>query len=302
MYNKRLTKYGTSDKAYYIISGFLMTLLLIIVAYPLIYVLSASFSSGNAISSGRVFLWPVEFTLKGYRMVFAKPDILTAYLNTIIYTVLGTFINVFMAISAAYSLSRSDLKGRNVIMLLFVFIMLFSGGLIPTYMLVNKLGLIDTIWAVILPGYPGAFSVYYMIISRTFLQTTIPNELREASSMDGCSDARYFFSVVLPLSVPLIAVISLFSAVAQWNTYFNAMLYVNDRRLLPLQIILREILIMSQIDVTKVSDPELAIEMANMADVLKYALIVVATVPILCAYPFVQRYFIKGVMVGSIKG
>jgi len=292
-------KYGTADKVYYTISGIILIILLILVSYPLIYVVSASFSSGSAVSSGKVVLWPVEFSLEGYKAVFENSDIWRAYLNTILYTIFGTFINVAMAMITAYPLSRKDLKGRNVLMFLFSFTMFFSGGMIPLYILISKLKLIDTFWVMVIPG---ALSVYNMIIARTFIQSNIPSELYEAASIDGCSDARYFVSIVLPLSKAVIAVLTLFSAVSHWNAYFNAMMYLNTRAKMPLQIILREILIMNQIDYSTVRDPELLMKMSNMADVLKYALIVVSVAPILCVYPFVQKYFVKGVMIGSVKG
>ena len=284
---------------FYTISGIFLALLLLLVAYPLIYVLSASFSSGNAVSAGRVVLWPVDFSLEGYKAVFNKSDIWPAYLNTILYTVVGTFINVAMVMIAAYPLSRSDLKGRNVVMVLFTFTMFFGGGMIPFYILLTQLHMIDTFWVMVVPG---ALSVYNMIIARTFIQSSIPGELFEAASIDGCSDTRYFFEILLPLSKAIIAVLALFSAVGHWNSYFNAMMYLNTRSKMPLQIVLREILIMNQNDYSTVGDPELILKMGNLGDVLKYALIVVSTVPILCVYPFVQKYFVKGVMIGSIKG
>lgn len=292
-------KYPVSDRIYFAISGIILTILLIAVAYPLIYVVSASFSSGDAVSSGKVLLWPVDFSLEGYKAVFKNKDIGGAYMNTIVYTMIGTLINVFMVMTCAYPLSRANLKGRNVFMFLFTFTMFFSGGLIPSYMLMTDLKLINTIWAMVLPG---ALSVYNMIIARTFIQSNIPVELIEATSIDGCSNARFFVSFVLPLSKAVIAVIALFSSVGHWNAYFLAMMYLNKRDLFPLQVILREILIMNQFDVSMIMDPELQLARAHVADVLKYSLIVVAAVPILCVYPFVQKYFIKGVMIGSIKG
>jgi len=290
--------YTRSDKVFFFLSGVILTALLIVVSYPIIFVLSASFSSGNAVSSGKVFLWPVEFSLEGYKAVFRNPNIVRAFFNTIFYTLLGTFINVSMAMMTAYPLSRRDLKGRNILMLIFTFTMFFSGGLIPSYILVKNLRMIDTVAVMVIPG---ALSVYHMIVARTFIQSTIPHDLLEAASMDGCSDISYFFKILLPLSKAVIAVIALFSAVSHWNTYFSAMIYLNTRTKFPLQIILREILIMNQIDLSMVMDPELQIVLSNLADVLKYALIVVATVPILCVYPFIQKYFTKGVMLGSIK-
>lgn len=289
----------TSDKIYYTFSGIFMTFLLLIVAYPIIYVISASFSSGLAVSSGRVVLWPVDFSVEGYAAVFRNRDILQAYTNTILYTVLGTFVNVAMVMTCAFPLSRPNLKGRNLIMFLLAFTMYFNGGLIPFYILMRDLKMIDTIWVMVIPG---ALSVYNMIIARTFIQSNIPNEMYEAASIDGCSNARYFFLIVLPLSKAVIAVVALFSAVAHWNSYFNAMLFLSKPELFPLQILLREILVLNSFDASMLIDPELQIERANIGDVLKYSFIVVASVPILLFYPFVQKYFIKGVMIGSIKG
>ncbi|WP_405113262.1 carbohydrate ABC transporter permease [Paenibacillus sp. FSL K6-1217] len=299
MSQTKFSTHPTSDKVYYIISGFILTFILIAVSYPLIYVLSASFSSGNAVSSGQVLLWPVDFSLEGYEAVFKNKDIVRAYGNTFLYTVLGTLVNVSVVMTCAYALSRPGLKGRGGFMFLFTFTMFFSGGLIPFYILMKDLHLINTMWAMV---FPGALSVYNMIIARTFIQSSIPGELIEATSIDGCSDARFFFSFVLPLSKAVIAVITLFSAVGHWNAYFNALMYLNDRSLYPLQIILREILIMNQVDVSMIMDPELQVAKAQAAAVLKYSLIVVATVPILCVYPFIQKYFVKGVMIGSLKG
>lgn len=291
--------YPTGDKVYYILSGILLTLVLLAVAYPLIFVLSASFSSGNSVSSGKVLLWPVEFSLEGYEAVFKNNDVARAYANTLLYTVVGTLINVTMVMTCAYALSRPTLKFRNFFMFLFTFTMFFSGGLIPFYILMKDLSLLNTMGAMVLPG---ALSVYNMIIARTFLQSNIPGELIEATSMDGCSDIRFFFSFALPLSKAVIAVIALFSAVGHWNAYFNGLMYLNDRSLYPLQIILREILIMNQIDVSMLMDPEKQLANAQTAAVLKYALIVFATAPILCVYPFIQKFFVKGVMIGSLKG
>ena len=292
-------RHSRSDRVFYWVTGIILTVLLLMFLYPLIYVLSASFSSGQAVSSGRVVLLPVDFSLEGYRMVFRNNQIGRAYLNTILYTVLGTFMNVAMILFAAYPLSRRDLKGRGGLMFLFAFTMYFSGGMIPTYILMQEIGFIDTVWVMIIPG---AVNVYNMIVARTFIQSSIPHELFEAANIDGCSDAYYFFSILLPLSKAIIAVIAMFSAVHHWNAYFSAMMYLNSRPLVPLQIVLREILIMNQIDLSMVADPEQALIMANITNVLKYALIVVSTLPILCVYPFAQKYFVRGVMIGSIKG
>ncbi len=287
------------DLVYYIISGFIMSLLLVMALYPMVFVLSASFSSGDAVSSGKVILWPVELNLEGYKTVFRNNDILRAYWNTLLYTAAGTLINVSMALITAYPLSRRDLRGRGFLMLIFTFTMFFSGGMIPSYINISNLHLMNTFWVMVLPG---ALSVYNMIVTRTFIQTSIPYEMLEAASIDGCNDTKYFFSFVLPLSKAIIAVNTLFSAVNHWNAYFNAMIYLNDRDKLPLQNIMRELLVLNEMNLSDLVDPEQALLMLNSVAVLKYALIVVATVPILCAYPFAQKYFVKGVMIGSVKG
>ncbi len=287
------------DLVYYIISGFIMSVLLVMALYPMVFVLSASFSSGDAVSSGKVILWPVELNLEGYKTVFRNNDILRAYWNTLLYTAAGTLINVSMALITAYPLSRRDLRGRGFLMLIFTFTMFFSGGMIPSYINISNLHLMNTFWVMVLPG---ALSVYNMIVTRTFFQTSIPYEMLEAASIDGCNDTKYFFSFVLPLSKAIIAVNTLFSAVNHWNAYFNAMIYLNDRDKLPLQNIMRELLVLNEMNLSDLVDPEQALLMLNSVAVLKYALIVVATVPILCAYPFAQKYFVKGVMIGSVKG
>jgi multiple sugar transport system permease protein/putative aldouronate transport system permease protein len=296
---KRKIRHSKADLIFFTLSGVFLTLLLALVLYPLVYTLSSSFSSRQAVMAGRVVLWPVEFSLEGYAAVFKNNMILRAYLNTFVYTATATMFSVSLVMITAYPLARRDLKGRGPIMVFFAFTMYFSGGLIPYYILIKDLGLIDTFWVMVIPG---AMSVYNMIVARTFIQSNIAGELLEAASMDGCSDAWYFFKIVLPLSGAVIAVIALFTAVANWNAYFGAMIYLNTRGKMPLQIILREILVLSQIDTNMVRDPELASRMEDLAAVLKYALIVVATVPILCVYPFLQRYFVKGVMIGSLKG
>jgi multiple sugar transport system permease protein/putative aldouronate transport system permease protein len=292
----RLSK---GDRTYYTIVNVIMLLLLGIVAYPLVYIISASFSSPSAVASGRVVLWPVDFSLEGYQAVFRNKDIVGGYLNTFFYTFAGTALNVIMTMIGAYPLSRKDLKGRDFFMLLFTFTMIFSGGMIPGYILMQQLHLINTPWVMIVPG---AISVYNLIITRTFIQSTIPSDLLDASQIDGCSDTRYFFSIVLPLSKSILATITLFYAVGHWNAYFNAFLYLNDRKLFPLQIILREILIANTIDASQVVDPELEQAKQGMADLLKYSLIVVSSLPVMIMYPFVQKYFVKGVMIGAIKG
>lgn len=231
-----------SDRIYYAISGIVLGVLLILAAYPILFVLSASFSSGSAVATGKVLLWLVEFSLEGYQAVFRNSNIVQSFGNTVLYTAVGTAVNATMVMIAAYPLSRRDLKGRGLLTFLFTFTMFFSGGMIPSYIQILRLGLMNNIGAMVLPG---ALSVYNMIVARTFIQSNIPYDLFEAASIDGCSDAKYFFSMVLPLSKAVIAVIALFSAVGHWNSYFSAMIYLNDRDKFPLQIILREILIMN---------------------------------------------------------
>jgi multiple sugar transport system permease protein/putative aldouronate transport system permease protein len=223
----------------------------------------------------------------------------TGYANTLFYTVFGTLINVSFTMCAAYALARKSLPARGFFTFLFTFTMLFSGGLIPNYILMKQLGIINTRWAMLLPG---AISAYNLIVTRTFIQNSIPDELLEAAQIDGCGDARFFFEFVLPLSKAVVAVITLYYAVAHWNAYFNAFIYLSNRDLYPLQIFLREILVMNQVSTDMVIDPKMQEAMQGMADLLKYSLIVVSTAPILCIYPFLQRYFIKGVMIGSLKG
>ena len=288
-----------SDKVFDGIVLVFLTLLLILVLYPLIYIVSASFSSASAVTSGKVILLPVDFSLEGYKAVFENKDIWLGYKNTIIYTVCGTFINVAVTLMAAYPLSRKDLKGKGILTFFFTFTMLFGGGMIPNYSLIRDLHLMNTRWAIILPG---ALSVYNMIVARTFIQSNIPDELLEASQLDGCSDTKYFFSIILPLSKAVIAVLALFYGVGHWNAYFNAFLYLNDKKLYPLQIFLREILINNTMDMNSFVDPTLMEAKQGLADLLKYSLIIVASVPVLCLYPFAQKYFVKGVMIGSVKG
>ena len=275
---------------------------LVVVLYPLVYVLSSSFSSPLAVITGRVWLLPVEPVLDGYKAVFQSKMVWTGYYNSIFYAVFGTAINVVITIMAAYPLARRDFVGRNAIMFLFTFTLFFSGGLIPTYLLVRDLGLVNTRWAMLLPG---ALGVWHVIITRTYFQSTLPQELLESAHLDGCSNLRFIWSIVLPLSKAIVAVIALFYAVNHWNTFFSALIYLKDQELFPLPIVLRTILIQNQVDATMMDAIEDLEQMAareHMEALLKYALIVVASVPVLMIYPFVQRYFVKGVMIGALKG
>lgn len=297
--NTRKVQISMGDKVFYIIVDVILALFVIVIVLPLIHIISSSFSSPAAVSSGRVFLLPVDLSLKGYKAVFSHRHIVSGYRNTIFYTLFGTLINVTMTMIAAYPLSRQDMPFRGFFMFLFTFTMFFGGGLIPTYILINNLKMIDTIWVMVIPG---ALSVYNMILARTFLTTSIPQELLDAAQIDGCSDAAYFFKIVLPLAKPVLAVITLFYAVGHWNSYFTAMIYLNNRELYPLQLILRNILVMSQVNLHEIQDPDLIAGLQGLSDLLKYSLIVVSTLPIMMLYPFVQKYFIQGIMIGSLKG
>jgi multiple sugar transport system permease protein/putative aldouronate transport system permease protein len=294
----KFAQLSAQDRIFTIFNYAWLTFVLLIVAYPLIFVVSASLSDPTAVILGRMWLWPVGFNWNGYEAVFEHKGIMNGFANTIFYTGVGTLINVVMTILAAYPLSRKDLAGRNVLMALFVFTMMFSGGMIPTYLLVKDLGMLDTRWALIIPG---ALSVWNMIITRTYFQTNIPQELLEAAQLDGCNDFRFVRSIVLPLSGPIIAVIALFYAVGHWNQYFQALLYLRDQRLVPLQLVLREILVQNDVDLSSYSGRD-AEELLKLRELLKYSLIVVASLPVLTFYPFVQRFFVKGVMIGSLKG
>jgi len=287
------------DRAFNIVNYVMLSIVLVIVLYPLVYVVSASFSSSYAVLSGKVWLWPVDPSLDGYKAVFKNKNIVTGFQNTFFYTLAGTFINVVMTVLAAYPLSRKDFRGRNKFMLMFVFTMMFNGGLIPTYFVVKDLNMIDTVWAMLLPT---ALSVWNVIIMRTYFQTTIPGELLEASQIDGCNDFRFLLKIVVPLSGPIIAVIALFYAVGHWNQYFNAMIYLKDPQLYPLQLILRDILVQNEVRIDMLGDVKSAAARQGLRELLKYSLIVISSLPLMLVYPFVQKFFVKGVMIGSIKG
>jgi putative aldouronate transport system permease protein len=292
-------KSSVEDRILYIFVDILLIIFVLIVGLPLINIISSSFSSTKAVITGKVFLLPVGFNLEGYKAVFSHRLIVSAYRNTIFYTLAGTFINLVVTMTCAYPLSRKDFPMRNFFTGFFAFTMFFSGGLIPTYILMTQIRFINTIWAMLIPG---AMSVYNMILARTFLSSSAIQSLHDAAQIDGCSDASYFFTILLPLSKPIIAVLALYYAVGHWNSYFGALIYLNNEKLYPLQIVLRQILIMNQIDASDLVDVEGLIARQGLADLLKYSLIVVSTAPILCVYPFIQKYFIKGVMIGSIKG
>lgn len=289
------------DKVFVLINKMFVWFLLLIVLYPLVYIASASISNPALVNSGQMWLLPKDITFEGYQRVFQNNELWIGYRNTIFYTIVGTLINLVVTLPCAYALSRKDLAGRNAFMGLFVFTMFFSGGLIPTYLLVKDLGMVNTIWAMLLPQAVGVWNI---IVTRTFFQSTIPRELEEAAEMDGCSTFRLFVQIVLPLSAPIIAVMALFYGVGQWNAYFNALIYLSDRDIFPLQLFLREILVQNEMADSMLNTGDLALvaEQARISDIIKYAVMIVASLPLLIVYPFLQRYFVKGVMVGSLKG
>ncbi|MCI8799768.1 MAG: carbohydrate ABC transporter permease [Lachnospiraceae bacterium] len=290
----------TQDKVVYFINYIMLTALLVIVLYPLIYIISCSFSSGDALMSGKVKLFPVEPTLQSYQAVFKYQSIWTGYRNSILYAFVGTIVSMVLTLFAAYPLSREDFRGKKIFTMIILFTMMFSGGLIPTYLLVKNLGLMDTMWAVVLPG---AVSAYNIIVARTFFANTIPKELQEAAEMDGCSDFRFFTRIVIPLSTPIIAVLSLWVVVGLWNSYFGPMIYLNSQEKYPLQLVLRRILLLSQVNLNQSNiDPEMIRKNQYLSEMLKYGTIIISTLPLMIIYPFVQKYFVKGVMIGSVKG
>jgi multiple sugar transport system permease protein/putative aldouronate transport system permease protein len=301
--NKKKPKNNSIDiggeKLFYFVNDVLMVFAFLLVAYPIIYLFSASFSSPKAVMANKVYLWPVSPSLEGYRAVFREPKVLLGYGNTVFYTVVGTFINIFMTVICAYPLSRKDFVGRNIFMFIITFTMIFSGGMLPTYLVIRNLHLLNTRWAMLLPS---AIGVYNVIVTRTYYQANIPEDLREVAFLDGCTDFRFLWKIVIPLSKPITAVMVLFYAVAHWNAYFNALIYLSKQSLFPLQVFLREILIMNEVLANMTYDTEMVVATQGLADLLKFSLIIVASLPIWCIYPFVQKYFVKGIMVGSLKG
>jgi putative aldouronate transport system permease protein len=297
-FNKTSRK-SKEDKIFDLINLILVAIMAVLVIYPLYFVIIASISNPNMIYEGKVWLLPKGITFEGYQRIFADSQIWIGYKNSIIYTFVGTLVNVAVTLMAAYALSRRDLYGRNIIMVMFLFTMFFSGGLIPTYLVVKNLGLLNTMWALILPK---AVAVWNLIVARTYFQTTIPSEMLEAAKVDGCSDAKFFTKIVLPLSKPIVAVMVLFYAVGHWNSYFDALIYLNNEDLYPLQLILRNILIQNEASTQMISDLDSLAAKQRVSELIKYGVIIVASIPLLVLYPFVQKYFVKGVMIGGIKG
>lgn len=294
------------DRIFNIINVIILSLLLIIVAYPLYFIVIASFSNPDLVNTGKVLFWPREISWEGYKMVFQYSDLWVGYRNTLFYAVFGTLINLAVTLPAAYSLSRKDFRFKSFFVTFFMIPMFFSGGLIPSYLLMTQtLHFNNTVWAILIPGATGMMQ---MVVARTFFQSTIPDELRESAEIDGASNFRVFFTIVIPLSTAIIAVQGLQAAVGHWNAFFNAFLYLADRggrHLQPLAIVLRRILVSAQASAVAdefMQDQTNYVERLRRVDQIKYAMIIVSVIPILLMYPFVQRYFVKGVMIGAIKG
>lgn len=290
-----------SDKAFDVINIAVMVLLLVIFIWPLWFVVVASLSNPSEVWNGNVILWPKGFTTAAYEAVVQYEAIWIGYRNTIIYTVAGTLLNLVMTICAAYPLSRKDFMARNFFMFMFMLTMYFGGGLIPTYLVVSKLHLVDSPLAMIIPC---AVSIYNIIITRTYFSSSIPEALQEAAELDGANTFQFLVRIVLPLSKPILAVIGLYYAVAHWNDFFSALIYINSKALMPLQSFLRDLLMSNKMSLSNMQglDATQAEAKMQLAQTLKYSAIIVSTVPVLCIYPFIQKYFVKGVMIGSVKG
>ena len=297
MKGKRI-RASRADRIFDILNMIFLTICLLVVAYPLYFIVIASVSDPTAVYAGKVILWPAKFTTEGYRRILEYQSFFTGYRNTVVYTVVGTAVNVLITIPGAYALSRRDLAGRNIIMMGITFTMIFSGGLIPTYLLVLQLKLYNTMWALILPV---AVSAWNLIVARTFFQQTIPDELLEAATLDGASNTQFFLQVVLPLSKSIIAVMILFYAVNHWNGYFNALIYMKSAEKYPLQLVLRNILFENSLG-DMVEDASTLALQQRLGDLIKYGIIIASSLPLLILYPFLQRYFIQGVMIGAVKG
>ena len=278
-----------------------LTFIAVVILFPLVYIVAASFSSADAVITGKVWLWPVKPTLTAYSAVFHFPAVWRGYLNSIIYTVAGTALSVTLSVLFGYPLSRKELYGRKLFTFLLLFAFLFNGGIIPLFLVVHDLDMLDTRWAMIVPG---ALSIFSVILSRTFFATTIPDALIEAAEIDGANEFRILWQIVLPMSKPIIAVLALIFAVSQWNSYFYALIFLNNQNLFPLQLILRQILVLNQLSTANITNlsPQEIQRFQDLSTLLKYALIVIGSLPMLVLYPFAQKYFVKGMQIGSLKG
>lgn len=292
-----------SDVVFDTIIFIILTLILIVVAYPLYFVIISSFSEPAAVASGQVVWYPKGFTLEGYTAVFEDDMVVRGFINALIYTVCGTLLALAVTLPTAYALSRSDFNGNKFVTIFYLITMFVNGGMIPTYLVVKGCGMLDTMWSLIVPGCLG---VYNMIVARTFFKTSLPTELLEAAKLDGCGNTRFFFSIALPLSSAIIAILVLYYGMGHWNSYFSALLYLSTKEKFPLQLVLRSILILNESQLTQTATtPEqiAAIEAARQrTELMKYSLIIVSSIPVMVIYPLVQKHFVKGVMIGSVKG
>ena len=287
-----------ADRVFDVMNYVILTICLLVVAYPLYFIVIASISDPVDVNAGKVFLYPVKVTLDGYRRILEYDSFFTGYRNTLMYTLVGTTVNMALTVPAAYALSRKDLVGRNFFMMLITFTMIFSGGLMPTYLLVRDLNMLDTTWALVVPV---AVSAWNLIVARTFFQQTIPDDLLEAAQLDGATNVQFFARIVLPLSKPIIAVLILFYAVSHWNSYSNALYYLRTTGKYPLQLVLRSILFENSMNDMVDDAANLAAQM-RLGDLIKYGVIIASSLPLLILYPFLQRYFIQGIMIGAVKG
>lgn len=299
---EKMSKFSLSDKTFDRINFLFVLMITLIIIYPLVFVLSASISDPQAVNTGKLWLWPVDITFDGFARIFQNKAIWIGYRNTIYYTFVGVCIHLFVLLPCAYALSRKELLATKFFLWFILFTMLFNGGLIPTYLVVKNLGMVNSMWAIVIPGVVGAWSI---LVARSFFQQTIPDQLVEAAKIDGSSDFHLFFRIVLPLSMPIIAVMALFHAVALWNQYFNALIYLSDEELYPLQLILRQILILNEVSADSAASAagsaQSFTDQIKTASLVKYAVIIVSALPLLIVYPFLQRFFVKGVLIGSVK-
>ena len=300
---KKTIKRSKSDVVFDGVIFVILTFILLLVAYPLYFIIISSFSSPDQVSAGKVIFYPIGFTLEGYKKVFENKQVITGFINSLIYTTVGTCVNLLLTIPTAYALSRRKFQGRKFVTIFYMITMFISGGMIPTYLVVQKLGLLDSMWALILPG---SLSVYNMIVARTFFQQNISEELYEAAELDGCGHGRFFFSIALPLSKAIIAIMVLYYGVGHWNSYFSALLYISDEKKYPLQLVLRSILVQNSAQlsqtITSAAQQEAMRKQQEAVELMKYSLIIISSIPVLILYPFIQKHFTKGVMIGSVKG
>ncbi len=304
MVNVKTGRRMTSDAIFDTVILIVLTLVFIVVAYPLYFVIISSFSDPKAVAGGQVVWYPIGFNLRGYAEVFKNSQVVTGFINSLIYTTCGTLLNLAVTLPTAYALSRSDFNGNRFVSIFYLVTMFVSGGMIPTYLVVKGCGMLNTIWALIVPG---ALGVYNMIVARTFFKANLPNELLEAAKLDGCSNTRFFFSIALPLSSSIIAILVLYYGIGHWNSYFSALLYLSDQKKYPLQLVLRSILVLNEAQLqqgTATTAEQLAQQerQRQLIELMKYSLIIVSSIPVMIVYPLVQKHFVKGVMIGSVKG